>query len=57
MSQPQPRRSDVFNRLYDEFGIAGSTTGGLRLCPHIYNTAEHVERAIRGIKAMRDLIG
>jgi selenocysteine lyase/cysteine desulfurase len=38
--------------LYDEFGIAGAPTGGLRLCPHIYNTLEHIERAVKGIKSI-----
>jgi len=38
------------NRLYEEFGIAGAGTGGLRLCPGIYNTLAHVDRAVAGIK-------
>lgn len=46
------RRRDVMNRLYQEHGIAGAPTGGLRLCPHAYNTMEHVERAIAGVKAL-----
>ncbi len=54
---PQERRLAVFNKLYDEYGIAGAPTGGLRLCPHLYNTMEHVQRAVRGIRAMRGLIG
>ena len=54
---PERVRAEVFNRMYDEFGIAAATTGGLRLCPHIYNTLAHVERAIRGIHAMRKIIG
>jgi selenocysteine lyase/cysteine desulfurase len=49
-------RSQVFNKLYEDYGIAGAPTGGLRLCPHIYNTMDHVERAVRGIKALRPLI-
>lgn len=40
------------NRLYDEFGIAGAGTGGLRLCPGIYNTLTHVDRAVVGIKQL-----
>jgi len=40
----------VSNRLYEEFGIAGAGTGGLRLCPGIYNTLAHVDRAVAGIK-------
>jgi selenocysteine lyase/cysteine desulfurase len=45
-------RREVMNRLYREHGIAGAPTGGLRLCPHTYNTMEHVERAIAGVKAI-----
>ena len=40
------------NRLYDEHGIAAASTGGLRICPHTYNTMEHVERAVAGVKAL-----
>ena len=40
--------------LYAEHGIAGAATGGLRLCPHLYNTVEHVDRAIEGARALHD---
>ena len=46
------RRRDAFNRLYEEHGIAGSTSGGLRLSPHVYNTMEHVDRAVEGVRAV-----
>ena len=49
-------RVELFERLYAEHGIAGSTTGGLRLCPHLYNTAEHIDRALRGVKDLRSLL-
>lgn len=49
------RRSEVWNRLYTEHGIAGAPTGGLRLCPHVYNTTAHIDRALAGIRAL--LIG
>ena len=42
----------ILNRLYTEYGIAGAGTGGVRLCPTIYNTTEHVERAVRGVGAL-----
>ena len=41
--------------MYDDFGIAGSTSGGFRLCPHVYNTREHVERAVQGLETLRNL--
>ena len=53
---PPKHRKAVLDGMYHEAGIAGSTAGGLRLCPHIYNTEEHLERAIHGVRAMRDLI-
>ena len=43
---------EALNQLYDEHGIAGAGTGGIRLCPHVYNTMEHVERAVEGVKAI-----
>jgi selenocysteine lyase/cysteine desulfurase len=42
--------------MYTKFGIAASTTGGLRLCPHIYNTRAHIMKAVNGVASMRDLV-
>ncbi|MDG2176408.1 MAG: aminotransferase class V-fold PLP-dependent enzyme [Gammaproteobacteria bacterium] len=42
----------ISNRLYEEFGITGAATGGLRLSPTIYNTEEHLDRAVAGLKAL-----
>ncbi len=49
-------RGTALRRLYEEYGIAGAGTGGLRLCPHVYNTREHVARAVEGVKALRGVI-
>lgn len=49
---PEEKQCQVWSRMYEEFGIAGAPTGGLRLCPHVYNTREHVERAAEGLKAL-----
>jgi len=35
--------------LYAEHRVAGASTGGMRLCPHIYNTFEDVDRAVAGV--------
>jgi selenocysteine lyase/cysteine desulfurase len=53
---PKENQKTVADALYTKFGIAASTTGGLRLCPHIYNTRAHIMRAVDGIDSMRDLI-
>jgi len=49
---PAGQSHAVFDRLYSEFGIAGAATGGIRLCPHIYNTADHVDRAAAGMRKL-----
>ena len=46
------RGGAITNRLYSDHGIAAAPTGGLRLCPTIYNTTEHIDRAIEGMKAL-----
>ncbi len=53
---PSGNGQKVLDAMYDDHGIAGSTAGGLRLCPHIYNTMEHIERAIEGVKSQRHLL-
>ena len=55
MEAPGDRRA-ALDGLYEEHGIAGAGTGGLRLCPHVYNTMAHVERAVEGIRALREVI-
>ncbi len=46
------RRGPLVAGLYEQHGIAGAATGGLRLCPHVYNTLDHVHRAVRGAGAL-----
>ena len=53
---PAAARREVFSRMYEEHGIAGSTSGGFRLSPHLYNTAGHLERALAGLGTLRPLI-
>ena len=53
---PQEHRMTLFDALYDEQGIAAARNGGLRLCPHIYNTGSHIDRALAGVRAHRDLL-
>ena len=46
-------RGALVNALYEEHGIAGAATGGLRLCPHFYNTVAHIARPVRGARVLR----
>ncbi|MDJ0888208.1 MAG: hypothetical protein QNI89_12945, partial [Desulfobacterales bacterium] len=50
MEIPEKHSAKVVDMLYFNSGIACAPTGGLRLCPHIYNTESHVDRAIAGVK-------
>jgi selenocysteine lyase/cysteine desulfurase len=49
---PTEKRHNLVSRFYDEHGLAVAGTGGLRICPHVYNTQEHVQRAVLGVKAI-----
>ncbi len=51
-SVPAGQRTRLFEGLYQQHGIIGAPTGGLRLCPHIYNTVEHVDRAVHGARLL-----
>ncbi|MGH8167602.1 MAG: hypothetical protein ACREQ1_10205, partial [Woeseiaceae bacterium] len=48
--------SALVERLLQESGIIVAAVGGLRLTPHVYNTEEHIDRAINGIAAARGLL-
>ena len=49
---PSGQGGSISGRLYSEHGIAGAATGGVRLCPTIYNTTNHIDRAITGLGAL-----
>ena len=49
-------RGTALSRLYADHGIAGAGTGGLRLCPHVYNTMDHVNRAVDAVGTLRNVI-
>jgi isopenicillin-N epimerase len=42
----------MYERLYRDHGIAGASIGGLRLCPHIHNTMEEMERTLAAVSAL-----
>jgi selenocysteine lyase/cysteine desulfurase len=39
----------VYEALYARHGIAGAPTGGVRFCPHVYNTMEEIERTVTAL--------
>jgi len=36
----------IYDSLYNDHKISGATTGGIRLCPHVYTTREDIEHVI-----------
>jgi selenocysteine lyase/cysteine desulfurase len=46
------KMSALANDLYAKYGVAGAATGGLRLCPHVYNTTDDVEQTLRGVREL-----
>jgi len=49
---PTGQGGTITDLLYKDHGIAGAATGGIRLCPTIYNTHDHIDRAITGLKKL-----
>ncbi len=39
----------IYEALYAKHGVAGAATGGVRLCPHIYNTLEEIDRTVSAL--------
>jgi selenocysteine lyase/cysteine desulfurase len=53
---PGENKAELIDRLYLEHGLAVAPTGGLRICPHIYNTLSHIDRALAAVKVLRSLL-
>jgi selenocysteine lyase/cysteine desulfurase len=47
----------IYEALYAKHGVAGAPTGGVRLCPHIYNTIEEIDRAVSALhQVIKDVV-
>jgi isopenicillin-N epimerase len=42
--------TEVFEKLYTTYGVAGAPSGGVRLSPHIYNTLADVDYVVNAIR-------
>jgi isopenicillin-N epimerase len=55
-SSPGIDLTAALNRLYQEFDVGAAVFGGalagIRLCPHIYNTLEDIDRAASAVAAL-----
>jgi selenocysteine lyase/cysteine desulfurase len=48
-SFPGKNTRAIYTALYEQHRIAGATTGGIRLCPHVYTTREDIEWTIEAL--------
>jgi selenocysteine lyase/cysteine desulfurase len=51
-SENAPR---VVEQVFDDSGVITAPVNGLRMSPHVYNTAEHVDRILVAVKKSRNL--
>jgi selenocysteine lyase/cysteine desulfurase len=56
LAAPRDNGSVLVERILREYGIIVAAVGGLRFTPHVYNTEEHIDRAIDAVAATRDLL-
>ncbi|MEX2570106.1 MAG: aminotransferase class V-fold PLP-dependent enzyme [Gemmatimonadota bacterium] len=49
-SYPGKNNRDIYQTLYNEHSIAGASTGGVRLCPHVYTTRADIERTVDALE-------
>lgn len=47
----------IYEALYAKHGVAGAATGGLRFCPHIYNTLEEIDHTVSALHQVIKEIG
>ncbi len=54
---PAENRATLIGNVLRDAGVILAGVNGLRLSPHIYNTADHVERVTAAINQSRQLLG
>ncbi|HKQ72083.1 MAG TPA: aminotransferase class V-fold PLP-dependent enzyme [Blastocatellia bacterium] len=47
----------IYEALYAKHGVAGAATGGVRLCPHTYNTLEEIDRTVSALRQVVKELG
>ncbi len=47
----------IYEALYAKHGVAGAPTGGVRFCPHIYNTMEEIDLTVSALhQVIKDVV-
>ncbi len=56
LQAPKENAPRLVNQVFDDSGIITAPVNGFRMSPHVYNTADHVERILAAIKKSRGLL-
>ena len=56
LKAPRENAPTMVNQVFDESGVITAPVGGFRMSPHVYNTADHVDRILAAIKKSRGLL-
>ena len=56
LQAPRKTAGQMVREVFHEAGVQTAATGGLRMSPHIYNTADHVDRVIAAVHKKRALL-
>jgi selenocysteine lyase/cysteine desulfurase len=56
LAAPPENGGALVQHMLREAGIIVAAVGGLRLTPHVYNTEDHIDRAIAAVASARDLL-
>ena len=57
LKAPRENAPKLVSQVFDESGVITAPVGGFRMSPHVYNTADHVDRILAAIKKSRGLLG
>ncbi len=56
LQAPKENAPRLVNQVFDNSGIITAPVNGFRMSPHVYNTADHVDRILSAIKKSRGLL-
>jgi selenocysteine lyase/cysteine desulfurase len=56
LKAPRESARTMVSQVFDDSGIITAPVNGFRMSPHVYNTADHVDRILAAIKKSRGLL-
>jgi selenocysteine lyase/cysteine desulfurase len=56
LKAPRENAPRVVNQVFDDSGVITAPVNGFRMSPHVYNTADHVDRILAAVAKSRSLL-